>query len=493
MLTTSLRTCAAGSSMLVIATLAAGCGGSSHRTAQSVSGITEQRLPIRLTTAGTRRMSLDVTWVARCISGVQRTTRRQVVRVSDGGHVRWTGGHVDYGGDDDEERQRLRLTGRVQGDGSLKGTWSVQMTQVNGEAAAHGGPGDGVRRCATVEVPFTARPGGSVQPPLPRIDKAGHRVIALARRPQRLAAAGGLVWTRDGDDAGVTALDAQTGRVVGQVPKVTGYKMAAGAGAVWIADDSVGTSGEVAGRLALTRVDARTRRAETVLGERGTRGSPFLLGVANVIAVGHGAVWLIEGDRLLRADPRSGRVVARIRLPRDRRDRGRSKFAAVNLAQVVATAGDDVWVTMTILPAGRSPALYSLVRVDARTDRVTRTVPLRRAYDHLIADGDGVWATTYARPQLHRIDLGDGTPADVTPLASPTADSVRGLGVTPDAVWVAQATGDGTHGVLLRIDRRTGRRTAELQLEGEPTNVAVENGNVWVADTYERTLIEVPR
>ena len=110
--------------------------------AGAYAGLTAQRLPIRLTsTADAKRLTLDVGWVHRCGSEVNRTVRRRAVKVADDGSFSFRQLHVVPRVDGDEVRQLLRLRGRGRSDGTLTGAWSAQVTQVNGQQVEHGGPG----------------------------------------------------------------------------------------------------------------------------------------------------------------------------------------------------------------------------------------------------------------------------------------------------------------------------------------------------------------
>jgi hypothetical protein len=454
--------------------------------AGAFAGLTAQRLPIRLTaTADGTRLSLDVSWQDRCSRGVERTVRRRGVKVAGDGSFSFRRLHVISGVDGDEERQLLRLHGRARSDGTLTGTWSAQVTQVNGQQVAHGGPGAGLHPCDPVGVAFRIQPRGSTRPPVPRTDRSGNLVVALQDVPARVAAGAGRAWVLGRDPQVVTALDPTTGRPLARrsFPDRF-YRFAAGEGAAWLLDDTSG--------MVLRRIDARSHRAAVAHGERGTRRDPFSLGVTDALAVGAGAVWVIEGDRVLRADPRDGRVTRVIRLPRDPRAGGRPACRPRKHAEVLAVGDAGVWVAATTETCGSSrQRLYSLSRIDPHTNHVVRTIPLRRAYDRLAASRDGIWGTTYLRPALHRIDSRDGRPLAVIPLAGADHGSVRGLAVDGGGVWISQALDDERDGLLLRIDPRTGKRSTILQLEGAPTNVAVGAGRVWVADTRARRLVGV--
>jgi len=459
------------------------------------AGLTAQRLPIRLAPSGDgKRFSLDVSWIDRCGDPeIVRTARRRAVRIRADGQFSWTGRHVIPGGDGDEERHRLSLHGRRNDDGTLSGTWSAQRSFLNGQAAAFGGPGAGVSKCPSVNAAYRMRTGGSTRPPAPRTNRAGKLVIALDHVPDAIAVGAGRAWVtgKTSKDRGriVADFDPQTGRAGRHAARDSHERrdgdFAAGEGASWLADDFP---------FRLTRVDARTRRV-TVTPRKPSSGvgSPFV----EKMAVGHGGVWLLDGDRVLRADPRSGQIVRKIALaPDPRAPTARRCPGSDNNGKLVAIGAGAVWVTSTTLsrcPHRTGQRLYLLSRIDPRTNRVTRVLRLRRAYTALAAGRDGVWGATYLRPALHRISLRDGRPATVTPLPSTdrSRGSANGLAVSPGAVWVSQSV-DDQRGALRRLDLATGSLVTVLELAGRPTNVAVGEGGAWVADRSARTLIRVP-
>jgi len=167
------------------------------------------------------------------------------------------------------------------------------------------------------------------------------------------------------------------------------------------------------------------------------------------LAVGLGAVWLLDDDHVLRIDPVSGRTLRSIRLTPARRAGtapgcGRADGMRPNpQANRLVIGAGSVSVAST---CGPRPSRFGfLSRIDPRTNRVTRAARLRHAYSVLAAGPAGVWAATgtagllgadQQRPALHRIGLRDGQPVTVTRL--PEGD-VSGLGVSGGAVWLTQS------------------------------------------------------
>ncbi len=230
------------------------------------------------------------------------------------------------------------------------------------------------------------------------------------------------------------------------------------------------------------RIDARTRRvARVTLPQREHEVWD--------LAVGAGGVWLHNGDRVLRADPRTGRIVRAIRLraPRRPRDRlpcgsgGRGGSDSVGetitpdhlQANLLAVGAGAVWV-MTNCGPGASRFGF-LQRIDPRSNRVTRAIALRAEYDELAAGPKSLWAATVSlsgeRPSLHRIRARDGRPAALTRLP---VGYVTALAADERGAWLTQEARvrDVPVGALRRVRQSSTRLRSVLELE-EPASVAV--------------------
>jgi hypothetical protein len=478
------------------------------------SGLGSQRLPFILSVAGDgRTLSLDVTWRASC-GDVVRTIRRAATTIAANGELAWTGTHVNPGDDGDEDRQRLRLTGRVESDGTLTGVWV-------GERDAYNGEGRSVdRTCATGDVAFRVAPGAGTTQPVPRRDLTGHLVVALEEVPDHVAAGDGKVWVRshgprlDGAGAApqtLTAFDASTAGAsapirLGDVSD--DQQLVAGEGAAWLLTRF--------SPVGLLRIDARTQRVTRT--PRLGRNTPV------GIAAGAGGVWVLTLDRVLRLDPRSGRIARSIRLRPDRRAVPYRRCTHPTDPELISVHGDDVWITTrTFLRCrlhasprafalARKGPFYSLVRIDPRANRIAKAVTLSREYMAIAAGASGVWGVGCAtvpqpgrlacpRLAVHRFDLRSGRPA--VAVALPVAASglagfevISGLGVSSVAIWVVQQTastpGDPEPpGVLRRIDIAT-RKIADVRaLPRLPADLTAGDDGVWALDGEDRTLIRV--
>lgn len=111
--------------MIVIVVVGGGVAFAVSRSPAVVySGLSAQRLAFSLEVASDgKTLSLDIKWTASC-GRVVRTIRAAVTTIDANGEFAWSGTHVnDRLGDGDEDRQRLRLVGRREGDGTLTGLW----------------------------------------------------------------------------------------------------------------------------------------------------------------------------------------------------------------------------------------------------------------------------------------------------------------------------------------------------------------------------------
>jgi outer membrane protein assembly factor BamB len=214
--------------------------------------------------------------------------------------------------------------------------------------------------------------------------------------------------------------------------------VAPGFGSAWLVDTR---------RPAILRMDPATRQ---VTARIPLRGQPAL-------AVGPDAVWATEqvagGGDLVRIDPRSNRVTARI-VPRNPGRRGVA-------GAVPVPVGNVVWLV----------AIEHALRVDPRTGRVTATVRVAAPGESVrvaLAVGGDLWVLS-ADGRVARFDGSTG--ARERAFSTPYTDLVAGA---RDAVFLA----DGAR--LARVDTGTGRalRTARVAHLGQG---AATGGRLWVA------------
>jgi hypothetical protein len=205
---------------------------------------------------------------------------------------------------------------------------------------------------------------------------------------------------------------------------------------------------------AISRVDSTTMRQTAVTGWK-PAGGQQLLG----IAADPSGVWATVFDLgVLRIDPASAKVVARIR---------------VETEQPPAVGAGGVWVVCcggdTQGNAGR------LVRIDPATNRVRATIKLPGLPDAVGADAGGVWVRG-ALGGIWRVD----------PATNRVVATIRvpgGLGSTRGGVLVGRAgvwVSDPDHATVYQIDPRRAR-LLDARFEADGNALAqLSDGTAWV-------------
>jgi YVTN family beta-propeller protein len=147
--------------------------------------------------------------------------------------------------------------------------------------------------------------GDSVARIDPKTNRLAGRPVRTGASPQSLVVGGGSLWVGNHDARTVTRIDAESGKVVADIPVPSEpHRVAYGAGAAWVGnwhDSSV------------SRIDPETNRVV---------GSPIPIGFrAGNLAVGAGGVWVTSDYRsdgepqdvvVVRIDPQTNRAVETI-------------------------------------------------------------------------------------------------------------------------------------------------------------------------------------
>ncbi len=156
-------------------------------------------------------------------------------------------------------------------------------------------------------------------------------------------------------------------------------------------------------------------------------------GFAEGLTYGAGSLWMAAGDRLLRLDAATVRVVASIPIASE--DSGPAG---------VAFGAGAVWVPVAV------PG--SVWRIDPASNKV-----------------------------VARIQLGVSLAGFI------------GVAVSENMVWITSGEQDGRRGgTLIRIDPRRNRVTAKLPLPAVPSDVAARRDSVWIATTSGQVLVVEP-
>jgi YVTN family beta-propeller protein len=199
------------------------------------------------------------------------------------------------------------------------------------------------------------------------------------------------------------------------------------------------------------------------------------------------ALWILTRERpvdpteptpyargtLLRLDPASGRIRARIRLPGYMRG-------------LAAADGGSVWVA-TARPLSASRSEGAVVRLDS-TGRVKAVIRTGTWPAALAVGKRAIWAVNSApffkRGTLVRIDTAtnriDGRPIPLGPAPS-------GAAVGGGSIWVA----DAIEGTVRRIDPQRRRTVAAIDVGSEPYDVVFAAGSVWVTNADDGTVSRI--
>jgi streptogramin lyase len=202
-----------------------------------------------------------------------------------------------------------------------------------------------------------------------------------------VAAGAGAVWVAE-DGVGVTQLDPRTGRLIRRIslPDTRHVTHLA------VGDDAVIA---VQFRAPAVRIDPHSGRILARL-PVGPATNP-----ATNVAIGHGSGWFLRADgTVVRVDLDGNKVVARIRALGDYPPPPRV-LSTEDGPKVIAASANAVWVAD---PTG------AILRIDPVTNRVTGKLQVFRSSPVLsLAEGEGaLWATTRngQKAELARIDPG---------------------------------------------------------------------------------------
>lgn len=346
----------------------------------------------------------------------------------------------------------LLVAGRLAGQGLPHTTPASPPPPTPARPAAVTGalalPGEGI-------VQLVAGPGGTLwalgHSRVFRIDTRSGRVAARISLPGRgevgtLTVADNGVWLLRGDV--VLRIDPVGDRVTAALPAGGFEGLTVGPAAVWLWGPG------------LARVDLRTGRLARL--PTPSEG-PVALDASGLWTACCGAQDAQPGrPQVLRVDPRSGRVLARVRLPEPWEQ----------VTTIVAGAG-SVWA------GGQAGVLW---RIDPRRGRVEAAISLPGyQVSALTVDQGGIW--------VHNGDRGGavgrfGTVVRIDPRTNrlmPTVYADHGsVAVAGGAIWAVQDAD------LVRTDPTTWQTVARLRVgRANLVDVAAAAGAVWVATADE--------
>lgn len=288
---------------------------------------------------------------------------------------------------------------------------------------------------------------------------------AMAKDPSARFGSCGELAAAAGEALGVGAADAAARpRRLPLAPAVVVVALAAALAVFALSRDERAARAAPAG--ALVRIDPRTDRTSRRVRVPGHPGP---------IAVTRGGVWTgdFQDGVLWRLDASSG-ALQRVSTNGEPRD-----LAAIGSQLYVATDGNE------------STGLVA--RYDAATGERIDDIALVAC---AITAGDGVvWAAGCPLVQrlstdpgrlrkLHEVALGFRTPAT----AENGRIQFREMAIGMGSLWVL---GDALDTRLWRLDARTGRVQAEIELGFPPRSIAIAGGRAWVTDNLHDTVVPV--
>jgi ligand-binding sensor domain-containing protein len=169
-------------------------------------------------------------------------------------------------------------------------------------------------------------------------------------------------------------------------------------------------------------------------------------------------LWVLQGGELVRVDPRTAKIVARLALPGADHGYGPAFISVGPLGVWLANPYDgSIWrvstddrtvqrVTSVGKYGGRLTQLAQhlwvattngITAIDAKTGRTTRAIDLQRRVIDLANDGHFLWVATDG-PRLYRIDPSNGT---TTSVALPATGAILALASHLNArtIWALTA------------------------------------------------------
>jgi YVTN family beta-propeller protein len=186
------------------------------------------------------------------------------------------------------------------------------------------------------------------------------------------------------------------------------------------------------------------------------------------LSFGAGSLWLRKGgdDEVLRIDPRTNRIVARIRVG----------FAYDNGIDV---RGRDVWVT--------NGEEGSVSKISAAGNRVLATVPVGKYPLGIAATTNAVWVANLNSGSVSRISPRLDRVVETVPISTPNQEAgPKALAVAGGMVWVA----DAYAGAIVRVDARRNRRVETIGGTGPACGgMAAWGGSVWIASACDQAKV----
>jgi class 3 adenylate cyclase/DNA-binding beta-propeller fold protein YncE len=284
------------------------------------------------------------------------------------------------------------------------------------------------------------------------VDPQTNRVVADLRvgdTPTAVAYGVGAVWVSNTDGQTVSKVDPRT--LGTQTFRVPGHPadIAAASGRVFAAE----LFGE---RLFVLGLRGFLENTITIAGGGVIRDSGL-----GAIAVRDDRLWLFESRRgvLVLLNATDGRIVRRVPTPRE---------------TILAFALTKDWLWATTLE-------QDVLRIDPVTGRVVARLSLVNALNGIAAAGNSVWVAAGTRAvELEGVaNVVESTVSigQQEPGGEAFGKGVQGIAVDGNDVWVTDPVG----GRVVRIDARTGTVVRAIRVGHTPAGLVVGAGHVWVA------------
>jgi Repeat of unknown function (DUF6923) len=239
------------------------------------------------------------------------------------------------------------------------------------------------------------------------------------------------------------------------------------------------------------------------LPQAGTIAATVAIGAdVNDVAASDSAVWVVAADRrLLRIDPATDAIVATIPLPE-------SEWPEQN----VAVGGGSVWVTVPSPDTLRHPELDSLLRIDPTTNRIVARISVGHSPIGIAVTPSAVWTANHRSDwpsdgsptgefYVSRIDVASNSETArvlVETRTTPGADwdhfccGPSFVTAAAGALWVTDPVGYG-NGMVVRVDPVTNAVAARISYDNSKAvacgYVVGDETTIWVASGCRRTYV----
>jgi YVTN family beta-propeller protein len=287
------------------------------------------------------------------------------------------------------------------------------------------------------------------------VDPASNSVVATRRIggwPMPIVQGGGYVWAANVGDDTVSRIDPIRRLVLDNFYATTPLELAWRRGVIWIANGNSYDGPDPPGGGTIERYDVETRDLVQ------TRVSPPADNLLIFIAAGPEGVWAgsPSESRVVKLDARTGRIVSAVP-------------TTIQVSGMALGAG-SLWVSDAIND--------SVYRIDPATNMVVERIHVADGPRRLAVGEDAVWVVgEFPRSRVWRIDL--RVNRAVAHVAVPARANWVAVGARD--IWVTSRTpGHAGPGSLTRIDPKTNKVVATIDLGFSPQGVVVANGLVWV-------------